>query len=194
MTAAPRSGWGRSLWIGLAGALLLAAAAAPSPAADLEAWVHVDTASGTLRVKQGERVVARFPDVAVGRGGVSRQRLRGDQRTPLGDFRVVEVIEDSQFHRFFLIDYPDAHRAEAALRAGTIDQATFDAIRDALAAERLPPQNTPLGGRLGIHGLGGGDPGIHEAFNWTNGCVALTNEQIDRLTPWMRVGTRVVID
>ena len=176
----------------LAALLLMAGVASPARGSDI--WVHVDTEAATLSVVRGENVVTRFPGISVGRGGVRRERRLGDQRTPLGEFRVVKVKEQSDFHRFFIIDYPDDKRAGLALRRGQIDRATFAAIRSAIRAGRLPPQNTPLGGNLGIHGLGRGDPRIHERFNWTQGCIALTNEQVDRLARWIRVGTRVVID
>lgn len=176
----------------LGGLLLLVAF--PAVASEADTWVRVDTETATLAVMRGERVVAAFPDISIGRGGASRERRLGDQRTPLGRFRIVKVKEQSDFHRFFIIDYPDEKRARLALGRGEIDESTFEAIRRASHAGLLPPQNTPLGGNLGIHGLGRGDPGIHAAFNWTQGCIALTNEQIDRLAHWIRVGTRVVID
>jgi lipoprotein-anchoring transpeptidase ErfK/SrfK len=34
---------------------------------------------------------------------------------------------------------------------------------------------------------------VHNRFNWTNGCIALTNEQIDELAGWAVVGTRISI-
>lgn len=174
--------------------LLTAMSVSTSPAAGAETWVHVNTGASMLTVLRGDRVVASFPDIAVGRGGVSRERRRGDHKTPLGEFRIVKVKKPSQYHRFFIIDYPDEARARQARDAGEIDEPTFQAIRSAGRAGRLPPQDTPLGGNLGIHGLGNGDPVVHESFNWTQGCVAVTNEQIDRLAELVRVGTRVVID
>lgn len=180
----------------LAGLLLLAGVVLESPliAAGSDAWVSIDTQRSTLSVMRGDRVVATFPDISIGRGGVSRERRVGDQSTPLGEFQVVKIREASYFHRFFIIDYPNEERATVALRNGEIDESTFRAIRVAVRSGRLPPQGTALGGNLGIHGLGRGDPRLHEAFNWTLGCIALTNEQIDQLTRWVHVGTRVVID
>ena len=46
---------------------------------------------------------------------------------------------------------------------------------------------------IGIHGIGDGDRGVHRDFNWTNGCVALTNEEIDELLRWVKIGTPVEI-
>ena len=76
---------------------------------------------------------------------------------------------------------------------GDITEAQWQAIRRASAANRRPPQDTALGGYIGIHGTGDGDLRIHSEYNWTNGCIALTNEQIDRLLDWVRVGTPVEI-
>lgn len=67
------------------------------------------------------------------------------------------------------------------------------AIRRAHKRGEVPPQNTGLGGLIGIHGIGAGDADMHREYNWTNGCVALTNEEIDRLVEWVDVGTLVEI-
>lgn len=161
--------------------------------AEEQAWLLVDTTVGTLSVMRGERVLSEFDDVSVGRGGVSPLRVQGDNSTPLGDFRVLWINTDSRYHRFYGFDYPTLEHAVPALELGLIDKPTYGAIAEAADRQRLPPQDTALGGNLGIHGLGNGDLRIHEAFNWTNGCIALTNEQINALDPWIRVGTRVVV-
>ena len=57
----------------------------------------------------------------------------------------------------------------------------FDAIKKAHVEGQVPPQNTKLGGYVGIHGLGRGDPGIHHDLNWTRGCIAVTNAQMNQL-------------
>ena len=67
------------------------------------------------------------------------------------------------------------------------------AILDAFRRGRLPPQDTALGGELGIHGTGDGSPAIQRDVNWTTGCVALTNQQAFELERWVRVGTTVVV-
>ena len=46
---------------------------------------------------------------------------------------------------------------------------------------------------IGIHGIGNGDIEVHKEYNWTNGCVALTNEEIDELVKWINIGTPVEI-
>lgn len=158
------------------------------------AWIHVDTHSGTLSVMKGKRVALRFRDVSLGRAGAAAFRVRGDDRTPLGEFRVVKVKPDSRFHRFFQISYPALEHANWARRERIIDAETYFEIFDAWLYGRTPPQDTPLGGYLGIHGVGNGDVTVHRRFNWTNGCIALTNDQVDALSRWVRVGTAVVIE
>jgi murein L,D-transpeptidase YafK len=155
--------------------------------------IVIDTKALTLQVLQGNREILSFPDIAIGRYGTSTDRRKGDGTTPLGHFFIGWITEETSFHRFFGFRYPNKEYAERAFQAGRLDQKTRDKIRRALAAGRLPPQNTILGGNLGIHGIGVGDINVHRQYNWTNGCIALTNDQIDRLTVWIRVGTPVEI-
>jgi murein L,D-transpeptidase YafK len=155
--------------------------------------IVIDTKALTLQVLQGDRKILTFSDIAIGRYGVSLDRRRGDSKTPLGHFIIAWITDNTSFHRFFGFNYPSKEYAERAFKAGHLDKKTRGKIRQALATGRLPPQNTILGGNLGIHGIGKGDINVHKQYNWTNGCVALTNDQIDRLTAWLRVGTPVEI-
>lgn len=172
-------------------ALLLAAVADAAPREDV--WLLVDTASSTLQVMEGDAVRQRYANIAIGRGGVSNNKIRRDGATPLGEFRIVRIATDSRFHRFFGLDYPDSARARRALDDGRIDKALYARIQQAHRRRGQPPQDSVLGGYIGIHGIGRGDPAVHDAFNWTYGCVALTNAQTDALARWVRIGMRVVI-
>jgi len=181
-------------WLGI----LLAAAILGAPAASCAngklPWLLVDTQALTLTVLSAEnQALARFNNISIGSGGAAEIHRRGDETTPRGVFHVSWIDRHSRYGTFYGFDYPSEHIARRAYSEGIISRAEFDAIIKALEHHRLPPQNTPLGGRLGIHGIGRGDPRIHEAFNWTNGCVALTNTQIRQLSRWVDLGTRVVI-
>lgn len=175
----------------LAGMLLLLSAVAPLAADDIR--VLVDTDSRELQVLRGTHVVATFEGIAIGRYGKSYFRRKGDNKTPLGKFRIGWMTTRTRYHRFLGLTYPDLEAADRALQDGRIDEAQWQAIRRASVAGKTPSQHTPLGGYIGIHGIGKGDIEVHEQYNWTNGCVALTNEQIDRLTRWVKVGTPVEI-
>ena len=158
-----------------------------------DSWVMIDVAKQTLSILQGDHIKQIFRNISVGRNGYTLDRHEGDGKTPLGVFHIAWINPNSRFHLFFGLDYPNQQYAEAAFRHKLIDYDTYSAINRALYRGDLPPQDTPLGGNIGIHGLGQGNRYIHETTNWTEGCIALTNEQIDKLSQWITLGTKVVI-
>jgi murein L,D-transpeptidase YafK len=160
---------------------------------DRDIWILVDTQKMVLSVLEGNQVRRTYDAIAIGRAGTTPDKKMGDNKTPLGDFRLVRIAPSATFHRFFGIDYPTVAHASRALRAGTIGREHYQAIHLAAITKSTPPQETPLGGYIGIHGVGDGDPAVHKKFNWTQGCVALTNRQIDDLSNWIHLGMRVVI-
>jgi murein L,D-transpeptidase YafK len=162
-------------------------------AADNNVWLLVDTKARKIEVKKGEQTIDTLKSIAIGRGGAGFKSHRGDNITPYGNYRIGWVGEKSSFRKFFGLTYPSTEDAAKALKQGIINQLTYDRISLAHRYHQIPPQNTPLGGQIGIHGLGRGDARIHEAFNWTHGCIALTNSQIDHLSQWVDTGTIVKI-
>jgi len=178
-------------------AICIGVAAAQGPAHAekpvTDAWILVDAKTHTLSVFRDGRLLDRFHNVAIGRGGLSLDRMRGDATTPLGTFHIDRIKRNSRFLVFFGIDYPRPEHALRALEAGRIDTEDYQRIALASRNKKSPPQDTPLGGHLGIHGLGAGDRRIHDGFDWTQGCIALTNEQIRRLSHWVSRGMRVEV-
>jgi murein L,D-transpeptidase YafK len=158
-----------------------------------DVWVLVDTRAATLTVMERDREKLIFEDIAIGRYGKTYYKMQGDNKTPLGHFTITWMKPNTRYHRFLGLNYPDLDAASRALQEGRIEEEQWQAIRRAAAAGKTPPQDTPLGGYLGIHGLGAGDLEVHRQYNWTNGCIALTNEQIDRLAEWVKIGTPVEI-
>lgn len=157
-------------------------------------WLLVDTGADRLTVMGREGPLEVFEPIALGARGAGLKQRRGDNLTPLGSFQVGWINPASRFTLFIGLDYPNLEYARIALRQGRIDEPTFARIERALAAGRTPPQDTPLGGQIGIHGIGGGDPRVHRAgFDWTQGCIALEDAQIRRLADWVRPGTRVEV-
>jgi L,D-transpeptidase catalytic domain len=156
-------------------------------------WILVDTKTRTLSVFSDNIKVERFDNIAIGRGGVSADKVRDDGTTPLGTFHIDHINLNSPFLTFFGFDYPRPEHARRALAAGRIDAEAYRRIVDAFKKHTAPPQDTPLGGQLGIHGLGSGDRRIHNKFDWTQGCIALTNEQLERLSQWVYLGMRVEV-
>lgn len=111
--------------------------------------------------------------VALGSNPVGDKLRAGDKRTPEGLFYIDHRNADSRYHLALHISYPDAsHRARS----------------EAVGAEP--------GGDIMIHGLpnGLGAAGAtHRVADWTNGCVALTDEEIEEIWSVVPIGTPVEI-
>ncbi len=161
--------------------------------ANSEVWIFIDTLEQRLSVMRGDKAQLTFNNIAIGRYGASSSRMKGGNQTPLGSFRISWIKQHPIYYRFFGINFPNQETADLALSEKRISRQTWLSITRAIESSILPPQDTPLGGHIGIHGIGRGDRIIHSRFNWTNGCVALSNAQIDELGLWIKIGTKVVI-
>ncbi|MCC6202859.1 MAG: L,D-transpeptidase family protein [Gammaproteobacteria bacterium] len=183
-----------------AAALLLVVATTPAganeaPARDSRFALEIRKASKVMLVKAGDHIERRFA-VAVGSGGAGDKQRVGDNKTPVGVYRVVGFRANSAYHYFIQIGYPNIKDAFQGLKNQIISQREFDRIVSALKTGDVPPQNTALGGSIGIHGIGEMTPDrltIHQHIDWTHGCIALTNNEVMDLTRYVRVGTRVLI-
>jgi len=130
-------------------------------------------AAHRLTVYRAGRAVVSF-DVDVGYNNTADKLQCGDGATPEGEYRVVEKKGrgSSKYHKALLIDYPnreDLEKFRRALRSGTVRQGSSP------------------GGLIEIHGEGG------RGTDWTKGCVALANDDMDRLFDEVKVGTPVTI-
>lgn len=156
-------------------------------------WLLVDTKKQELDVKLGDITLVRFKNISIGRNGSGFKRKRGDDITPLGKYKIKWFNRNSRYNLFYGVNYPSRENAKKALKAGLINKWSYDRVIKAHDNDQVPPQNTSLGGMIGIHGLGKGNREIHDSMNWTHGCVALTNDQIRQLDNWVKKDTIVVI-
>lgn len=165
------------------------AAVTPAPPKTVPAGrasIHVSKSARrlTLFVEGKEVFSAR---VALGKSARGPKEREGDRRTPEGDYYVCTRNDKSRFHRFLGLSYPNLGDAEAGFRAGRITRAQRDAIEAAVRARRRPPWDTPLGGEVGLHGSGAGR-------DWTLGCIALDDRDVDVLWEACALGTPVRIN
>ncbi|HVP30783.1 MAG TPA: L,D-transpeptidase [Myxococcota bacterium] len=137
----------------------------------------------------GER---RFT-VALSRVPEGAKERKGDQRVPEGSYRLVGKPLPSRFHRFWRIDYPSPADAERAFAEGRISGEVRGAILRAHDRGALPPQRTALGGIVGLHGEGERWRGDSEHLDWTYGCIALSDADLDFLILRAAPGTPVEI-
>lgn len=131
--------------------------------------------------------------VALGREAKGPKRSAGDARTPEGRYRISGPPRASRFHRFIPIDYPSLADADAARADARLSEAAYRRIAAAHARGEAPPSDTLLGGDLGFHGEGERWRGDSLHLDWTYGCIALSDSDIDFLAERSAVGTPVVI-
>jgi len=137
--------------------------------------------------------VVRLP-AAMSQFPLGHKSERHDQRTPEGAYRVIDPPRKSgRFHIFIPIDYPSDRDAWLALQSGKITKPTHDRIVAASERGVLPPQDTILGGAIGLHGEGSEFTGVSKTDDWTLGCVAVSDEDIEFLAERVFVGTLVDI-
>lgn len=179
--------------ITLFGWILLSYAFLTPSWADDEVRLLIDTRALTLELIKGNQTIALMENIAIGRNGAGFKQHFGDDVTPIGTYKISWINNDSSFYRFYGFSYPSVDNADKALRKGLLSKKNHTAIINAHIRNILPPQNTSIGGRIGLHGLGAADKAIHKMMNWTHGCIALTNQQMDLLLPWLSKGVQVII-
>ena len=124
--------------------------------------------------------------IAVGFSPAGDKAVEGDGRTPEGIFYVFTKNDQSRYHLSLGLSYPGNEDAKRGLANGLISQEEYDEILNAVREHKMPPQKTALGGEIYIHG--GGLDG-----DWTDGCVAVTDDEIRVIFDAVLVGTQVMI-
>jgi hypothetical protein len=146
-------------------------------------YIVVRKSARNLALCKNGQVVANYR-AGLGFAPVGDKEKQGDGKTPEGVFYVAALVPNSKYHKAFLISYPDKGDAVRGLSAGLINQTEKNAIDAAQNNCTTPPQNTALGSYLEVHGMGG-------SSDWTLGCVAIENNQVDVL--WSTIGVRDTI-
>lgn len=176
------------MWLGGLHASAQAAAASPGY------WLDINLDSATMYLMHGERLVKAY-HAALGKGGLGKQ-IRGDNKTPVGRYHIVDIRPSDRFRTFMHLSYPNQDDINQAYGRGVLDWSEYERLLDGMARNGVAPQNSPLGGVVGVHGMGTSDPVLltyHRTHNWTNGCVALTDREIDELSAALDVGAVVMI-
>lgn len=157
-------------------------------------WIRVSKRKQMIYLYHGTELTRKYPaDFGynhfadkVRRGG---EDDRDHWRTPEGVFFVAKKNPRSKFYKAFVLNYPTAEDAERGLRDGLISEEEYGAIVRAEEEFDMPPMHTDLGGWIEIHGNGTGG-----STNWTQGCVAIRDADIDELWSLVAVGTPVLIE
>ncbi|WP_435978780.1 L,D-transpeptidase family protein [Psychrobacter sp. DM4] len=134
--------------------------------------VFVDKSERTMQLLDGDRVVKSY-HIALGENPIGHKQQEGDERTPVGTYTLDYKNENSIAYRSIHISYPnDADKARA----------------EALGVS--------AGGDIMIHGQmnGLGDLAwYNQQRNWTDGCIAVTNDEMDEIMNLITLGTPIEI-
>ncbi len=120
----------------------------------------------------GDKVIRAYK-VTLGQGGLAPKQREGDARTPEGNYVIDAKYEHSAYHKALHVSYPNAEDRKHAAVLG------------------VPP-----GGAIMVHGLPNGKGWVgarHRLFDWTLGCIAVTDQEIDEIWALVPVGTPVEI-
>jgi murein L,D-transpeptidase YafK len=138
-----------------------------------------------LQIFDGEKLIKTY-NISLGFAPEGDKEIEGDGKTPEGDFYVFTKNPESAFFLSLGLSYPNIEDAERGLKKGLITQAEHDEIVKAINEKAMPPQKTKLGGEIYIHGGGC-------KADWTAGCMALDNEEMQEIFEAIEVGTAVKI-
>ena len=143
--------------------------AAPTAATDR---IVVDKTARRMSLFKDGKEVRRYR-VALGRGGPGAKREEGDGRVPEGVYTIAGRNPDSAYHLSLRIGYPTPAEARAAHRRG------------------VDP-----GGDIMIHGIANGlgwIGGAHRLIDWTQGCIAVTDSEVEEIWRLVPDGTEIEI-
>lgn len=139
--------------------------------------IRIDKSDHTLKLVAGSDVVKTYK-VAIGSGGMGPKKYEGDKTTPTGTYRVAGRFK-GLFHQFLNVSYPSEE-----------DRKRYAALK----ARGGVPAGRGVGFGIGIHGVGSKTlNGVHKAADWTHGCIALDDDEIDELSKRVKDGTKIVI-
>lgn len=145
--------------------------------------VRVAKSAGSVELSCDGELRASFA-ATFGASPKGPKERRGDEKTPEGDYRVTSRAPSDRFHRFVGISYPNADDLRRAKEKG---------IRDPGDGIGLHGVDARLAGPARAWTRFAHATGLHRLWGPTDGCVGMTNEDVEALYDAVRVGTRVVI-
>lgn len=144
----------------------------PLPSGTQADRVVVSKRDRSIALYQGTRLIRSYP-ISLGGAPLGPKKWRGDQKTPEGVYSIIEHKSDSAFHLALRISYPNQNDMDQAKNQG-VDPGSDIMIH---------------GMRNGLGLLGR----AHRIIDWTAGCIAVTNSEIEQIFQAVPDGTPIEI-
>jgi len=157
--------------------------------------IIIDRHNYTLGIYEDSILIKNYR-VSFGKSVQTPKSRADDKSTPVGTYKICKIYPAHKYHKFFQLNYPNLEDGSNALRRGWISQKEFNDIKFEYYYEQCTRYNRVLGGNIGIHGIGELNyifKNLPFVYNWTDGSIALSNENIDEIYSVIREGTEVVI-
>ena len=157
--------------------------------------IIVDRRNYTFNVYE-DTVLIKSYRASFGRNLADKKKKFDDGATPVGTYKICSIVDDKNYYKFVKISYPNLEDASEALRKSFITQKEFNQIKFEYYYEECVSFNPVLGGNIGIHGIGRLNSifkNLPFVYNWTDGSIALSNEDLDEILTVIKPGTQIVI-
>ena len=157
--------------------------------------IVVDRLNYTLGIYEDSVLIKNYR-VSFGKSVHTPKTRAGDKATPVGVYKICKIYTTHKYYKFFQLNYPNLEDGADALRKGLISQKEYNDIKFEYYYEGCTKFHNILGGDIGIHGIGELNyifKNLPFVFNWTDGSIAMSNENIDEIYSVIREGIEVVI-
>jgi murein L,D-transpeptidase YafK len=157
--------------------------------------IVIDRHNYTLGIYEDSVLIKNYR-VSFGKSVHTPKTRAGDKATPVGVYKICKIYTTHKYYKFFQLNYPNLEDGADALRKGLISQKEYNDIKFQYYYEGCTRYQNVLGGNIGIHGIGELNyifKNLPFVFNWTDGSIAMSNENIDEIYSVIREGTEVVI-
>lgn len=157
--------------------------------------IVVDRRNYKLNLYSDSTLVKSYKAV-FGKHSGRRNKMLTDFDTPIGRYIICEKNNFNKYHKMLKLNYPNENDLAEMLRLKTISKNEYSLIMESKNQFGCVENKLFQNGEIGIHGTGEYNSiftNLPFAFNWTNGSVAVSNENIDELFSVVNVGTQVNI-
>jgi murein L,D-transpeptidase YafK len=156
--------------------------------------IEVDRKNYILNLYSDSVLVKSYHPV-FGKNSSSNRTFTNDYATPVGKYEICSIVPDYKYHKLLRLNYPNQKDLSEALKLNLLTGNEYESMYSEIEAGECPTVKDD-NMIIGIHGIGKLNfifKNLPFVFNWTNGSIAVSNEDIDEIYSATKIGTEVVI-